>query len=316
MAGNTTDNSSALKQAEVWSMLLKDVLKDELSAMNYVKMVESFTGDTLNIPTINDIAFAETYTEDAPISYQPMESGNFEFTITEYLQSGHYITNKLKQDSYKANELIAKFVPAESRAIMAKIEADIMNLSSKQTAGDYNRINGVPHRFCAGGTSQVAALEDMQKATYALKKANVPIGANKVALVDPSYAYELQRLVASNNVSNNPRWEGIVASGGLTDATFALNVDGWDIYMSNYLPTVTETINGKTVTAGKANMFFINQPDIQPFLFGWRQEPKVDGEYCKDRQRDEYVTTARYGTALYRPENLVTILSKADGITF
>ena len=37
--------------------------------------------------------------------------------------------------------------------------------------------------------------------------------------------------------------------------------------------------------------------------------PNVDSEYNKDFQRDEYVTTARYGVKLFRPENLVTVLS-------
>jgi hypothetical protein len=41
----------------------------------------------------------------------------------------------------------------------------------------------------------------------------------------------------------------------------------------------------------------------------WRQMPEVDSEYNKDEQREEYVTTARYGVKLYRPEGLVVCLS-------
>jgi hypothetical protein len=39
--------------------------------------------------------------------------------------------------------------------------------------------------------------------------------------------------------------------------------------------------------------------------------PEVDTEYNKDFQRTEFVTTARYGVKLYRPENLVVVLSNS-----
>ena len=42
--------------------------------------------------------------------------------------------------------------------------------------------------------------------------------------------------------------------------------------------------------------------------------PEVDGEYNKDLQREEYLTTARYDVALYRPENLVCVLSDTDQV--
>jgi hypothetical protein len=37
--------------------------------------------------------------------------------------------------------------------------------------------------------------------------------------------------------------------------------------------------------------------------------PNVDTEFNKDLQQDEFVTTCRYGIKIYRPENLVTVLS-------
>ena len=44
----------------------------------------------------------------------------------------------------------------------------------------------------------------------------------------------------------------------------------------------------------------------------WRQMPEVDYDYNKDFQRDEFVTTARYGVKLYRPENMVRVVSKTN----
>jgi hypothetical protein len=46
----------------------------------------------------------------------------------------------------------------------------------------------------------------------------------------------------------------------------------------------------------------------------WRQMPKVDGEWNKDFQREEYVTTARYGLKVYRPENLVVVITDTDQV--
>jgi hypothetical protein len=47
-----------------------------------------------------------------------------------------------------------------------------------------------------------------------------------------------------------------------------------------------------------------------------RQYPKVESERNKDMQRDEYVTTARWGFKNYRPENTVIVLSDTDQVTF
>ena len=91
-------------------------------------------------------------------------------------------------------------------------------------------------------------------------------------------------------------------------------VYGFDVYTSNYLADANETIDSVTTAAGKANMFFSAASDILPFVGAWRQMPQVDSEYNKDFQREEYVTTARYGVSLYRPENLVVVLSDTDQV--
>jgi hypothetical protein len=44
----------------------------------------------------------------------------------------------------------------------------------------------------------------------------------------------------------------------------------------------------------------------------WRQTPDVDEKYNQDFQRTEYVTTCRYGLKVFRPENLVVVLTDTD----
>ena len=77
---------------------------------------------------------------------------------------------------------------------------------------------------------------------------------------------------------------------------------------------IAETIDSKSVTTGVANLFFSTVGDASPFVGAIRQAPKVDSEYNKDLQREEYVLTARYGFGLYRPESLVVALSDTDQV--
>src|SRR5690606_5921645 len=131
--------------------------------------------------------------------------------------------------------------------------------------------------------------------------------------VDPSVEYQLSTLTNLVNVSNNPKWEGIVESGMSSGIRWVTNIYGFDVYTSNFLPKgFTETIVGDSVTNGVASIFFSATPDALPFMGAVRQAPKVDSEFNKDLQREEYVTTTRYGFKLYRPENLVTVLSAPD----
>jgi hypothetical protein len=99
---------------------------------------------------------------------------------------------------------------------------------------------------------------------------------------------------------------------------FVANVYGFDVYTSNYLTDATDsalaerdgsTTNDFSSTAGKVNLFFSASPTVNPFVGAWRQMPEVDYEYNKDYQRHEFVTTARYGVKLYRPENMVRVVT-------
>ena len=308
-----TGNSGHLIRSEVWSSQLKEVLEDELQATTYVNWMSEFPdGDTFTIPSIGQ-AVTDNYSENSAVKYRALDTGEFQFSIDQYKSSGHYITNKAKQDGFYMNQLISSFVPKQARAILEAVEVKIMGLESEQTSAALNNINGAPHRFVASGTNEVFAIADFANARDSLKKANVP-DTDLIAIVDPSVEYTLNTLSNLVNVSNNPRWEGIVSDGIATGMKFVKNVYGFDVYTSNYLADANETVDSVTTAAGKANMFFSAASDILPFVGAWRQMPQVDSEYNKDFQREEYVTTARYGVKLYRPENLVCVLSDTDQV--
>ena len=312
MAFTTSITQNHLHRSELWSAELKEVLEDDLMAQGWVRWLSEFPdGDQFTIPSIGQ-ANVRDYQEDTDVIFDAMDTGEFNFQITEYLSSATYITDKAKQDMFYMNELVSSFVPKQARAIGEHVETKILALQGEQTSGDPNTINDAAHRFVASGTNQDVTTADFAKALYALKKANVP-QQNLVAIVDPSVEYTLNTLTNLTNVSNNPMWEGIVADGIASGMRFVKNVYGFDVWTSNYLPDgITETVSSVTATNGVANMFFSASSDIIPFIGAWRQSPRVESERNIKRQRDEYVTTARYGVKLYRPENLVVCLSERN----
>lgn len=313
MSGMTTSNTEHLRRSELWSTQLREILEDELMAKGYVWWLSEFPdGDSFTIPTIGQ-ALVRNYAEDTPIVYDPMATGEFQFQITEYLSSATYITNKAKQDGFYMSQLIASFVPAQARAINEKLERDIFGLAMSQAPNNTNLINGAAHRFIGSGASETIDVKDFARALYALKKANVG-DQNLIAIVDPSVEYAINKITNITNISNNPRWEGIIETGIATGMRFIKNIYGFDIYTSNYLPDANETIEGKTTTTGVANLFFSASAGLLPFMGAWRQMPTVESEYNKDMQRDEYVTTCRYGVKLYRPENLVVVITDTDQV--
>lgn len=331
MSGIQTGNTSDLRRASLYSTSLKKVLYDDtMIGQRFVEWMspgEFPDGDTFYIPSVGELD-AYDYTENEPIQYQALDTGMYPFTINEYKQSGIFITKKAKQDSFWLSRVESQFVPMQSRAIMRVLEADIFKEGQPKTGGDgnyqtvanANTIMGQAHRWVASDTinSGVRCLapEDFARAHLALTKANVPL-RNLTAIVPPEMAYVMNTQANLINFSQpHPQWESIISSGISSDMKFVKNLFGFDVYMSNYLPLcgadqtgVSETIGGiASGTNAKACVFFSAEASVLPYIGAWRQSPEVDIEYNKDLQRDEYLTTCRYGLKCQRPENLVSVL--------
>lgn len=309
MAHSTT-NTEHLIRSDLWSSQLKELFEDELYATRYIDWLDGFPdGEVFHIPSIGQ-GVATDYEENQAVTYSQLATGDFTFRVTEYVQSGNYITNKMKQDSFYMSQLVGAFVPKQHRALMKRLEVDALRIGpERQTASDFNLINGVAHRWVGTGPSDSISLEDFARARLALQKANVPM-SDLVAIVDPSVEFTFNTLANITNVSNNPMWQGIVRDGFGTGMQFRANVYGFDVYVSqNLAQGISETIDAGVVANGVANIFFSNAPGAGPLVGAVRQAPQVDSEYKKDLQREEFVTTMRYGLDLFRPENFVTILT-------
>jgi len=304
-----------LVRAELWSAELKDVLQEQLMGTRYVRMLNGFPdGNQFTIPSVGELPMRET-AELTPVVYDAMDTGEFNFTIDRYVESATYITDKAKQDSYYAQQLIGMFPTKMRRALDENLETSVFSLANTQTANNLNTINGAAHRFVASGNSNTTlSLDDFAKAKFALDKAQA--GGTRVAIIDPSQEYVFNQLVGAQAFINNPQFGGIVNGGFVNEVTgmrFVKNIFGFDVYVSNFLATPTDTaINSVNVpTSPVTNVFMSVGGDLTPFVGAYRQMPRVEYERNKDMRRDEYVMNARFGLKLYRPECLVSVISKS-----
>lgn len=317
MAGMTSAGNQYLIRTQLWSNQIKELLLDELNAMKFVRILGDFPdGYTINIPSIGQ-AETSDFNENQAIKYNALDTGNFQFSFDQYKYAADAISEKFKRDSFYANDVIAAFVPRQHRALMEAVETRIFAVAnSGQTASNLNTINNASHRWVASGTGQSITLQDFAKAQYALQKANVPL-TNLCAVVDPSVAYTLATQANMVNLlSPQMQWAGVANDGIVTGFKFRFNIFGFDVYVSNYLPgSISETINSVSVTNGVANMFFSATPgDVCPWIGAFRQQPTVYSEFNKDLQQTEYLTISEYGFKLYRPENMVIVLTSTSAV--
>jgi len=324
MAGNTTSNSTALRRAEVYSEMILDTLKDDFLPEGIHRDVSDFQdGDTLHITTFGDLVLRDL-TEDVATPIDPMDSGEITLTITEYVGNGVYMTDKVRQDSWKAQQFDAAIVPKQLRAIKERFETDLLAAAPDgQTASNANAINGYAHRFVASGSNQTMDLEDFIYADLALTEANAP-DEGRIAVVSSLVAASLSNLANIVNVSNNPQFEGIVETGFAKNMRFVKHVYGFDVYTSKRLKDVSaETVNtsgitvpapsgSATVTTGKANLFMCVADDTEtPIMGAWRQQPYFEGDRNVPKRRDEFYSAGRWGFGLQRTQTVVVILTSA-----
>ncbi len=314
-SGFTTGNDEHLIRSELWSKQIKQLLMDDLMGTKYVKILTEFPdGTTFTIPTLGEAEHRD-FVEGQAVKYDALDTGEYQFSFDKYVYSAHSVSEKFKRDSFYASDVITAFAPREHRAIMTAVEARILSRGPDgQTASNTNTINGAEHRWVGSGTSESMHLTDFAKADYALRKANVP-ASHKVAIVDASVAHTIQTMTnATSLLSPMPKWGNMVNTGLVTGTQFAFSLYGFDVYISNYLKQdMAETIGAKSVTTGVANLFFSAAPgDTLPFIGGFRQMPTVQSKFNMDLQQEEFLTIAEYGFKLYRPENMVVVLTDTD----
>lgn len=322
MPGNNYDNTSALRRAEVYSAMVLDTLKDQFLPDGIYRDVTDFQdGDTLHITTFGDLVLRDL-TDDQPTPVDPMDSGEVTLTITDYVGSGVYMTDKVRDDAWKAEQFDAAIVPKQLRAIKERFETDMLKAGNAgQTASNPNTINGYAHRFVASGSNSTITIEDFIYAKLAMDKANAS-DMGRIAIFDPIAEATLNSIANLINGSNNPQYQGIVETGFGKNMRFIRNIMGFDIYLSNRLPqissesvdtssiTVPAPSGSGSVTTGVANLFMVVGDDSEtPIMGAWRRQPFFEGNRNARWRRDEFFMSSRYGFGLQRTQTLLVLLT-------
>lgn len=321
----TTANSTAFIEAQVYSKFILENLNDGLLPGMFYRNVSDFpSGTTLNIKVVGS-ATIQDVEEDKAIAYTPIDSSTVTLTISEYVGDGWYVTDVLRQDGAQVEQLMAARSMESTRAIQESFESRFLRTAgiTAQTASNTNSINGFAHRWIAdeaADNTYKIGYRDFLDMKLSFDKANVP-QAGRIALVDPVVEATLNRLAAASTADRNPQFQRLLEEGWAKDKKFVMNLFGWDIWTSNRLPTLSaaETITGprgiaETAPAGSVCNIFMSILDdsTKPIMGCWRQMPQVEGERNKDLARDEFVCRARYGFGRQRPESLGVVITSAS----
>lgn len=319
----TTPSNRSFIEAEQYSNFILRTLHDGLLPGGFYRNVSDFQeGEVLNIKTVGEAQIQEIE-EDAPIKYSPIETGEVELRITEYIGDGWYVTDKMRQDGSQIEQLMAIRGAEATRAIQEYFETKALaTIGAGQTEADPNTIDGFAHRIVPLSTNQTLDLGDLIKMRLAFDKAEVP-AAGRIGIVDPVVEATLnttfQITSGVGDLAANSTWQMITESGMAQDHNFVINLYGWDIMTSNRLPNVAAGVasDGTTVVTDVAvlNLFMCVVDDgCKPLMAAWRQMPKVEGDRNKDLQRDEFVQTARFGFGIQRKDTLGVIPTSSTAI--
>ena len=315
MSSQNTTNSTAFIEAQQYSaFILKTLEFGNLPTTMYRNVSDFGAGTTLNIKTIGDAQIQEVSSE-TPLTYNAIDTGNVTLTITDYIGDAWSVTDDLREDGAQIESLMAERAAKATQAINDYFETRFLaTCNAAQTASDVNAINGFAHRKAASGTNDTIVENDLIDLALAFDEANVPV-QGRIGIVSPSVRATFQKLVVLNGqVDMNPTNQALMEQGFDRNHQFVLSIHGWNLWVSNKLADIaSETIDGNTVTNGKANIFMCVADDqTKPVMVAWRRMPKVEGERNISLQRDEFLTTARFGMGAQRVDTLGVIVASAS----
>ena len=323
MAHNTA-NTTAFIESQQYSQFILDNLHDYLLPEGMYRDVTDFgSGTTLNIKTVGTVTLQDA-AEDTPLNFTNIDTGNITLSITDYIGDAWKVTDDLREDGSQVDTLMAMRAMESTRALGENHEGRFLAVANGgQTAANLNLVNGRPHRFVAGGSGAATrnvVLADFVSMKLAFDKANAP-ASGRIAIVDPIVEATLNSLISQTSVVNNtPQFQGVLNEGFARDHRFVRNIMGWDIYTSNFLPslTATETIDGSaydlandTAEIGdKANIFMCVADDsCKPVMHAWRRAPQTEGWRDQEERADKYQVTSRFGFGVQRADTLGVILT-------
>lgn len=299
-----TTNTTSFIEAEQYSSFILRNLHDGLLPESFYRNVADFMhGSTLHIKTIGSVTLQEAE-EDTALVYNPIESGEITFQITEYVGDAWYVTDDLREDGNQIEQLMAARAQEHTRALQERFESDFLNTAAAPYAAASGPlpVNGFPHFIVSAETNNIFSLNHLIDMRLAFDKANVP-AAGRVFICDPVVEATLNKNV-SITTDVTPFAAAILERGMAAGQRFINNLFGWDIMTSNRLYQGAAN-DGTTAITGVFNLFMCVLDDqTKPIMGAWRRMPRVEGERNKDRARDEFVDRARWGFGVQRMDTM------------
>ena len=319
-----TSNTTAFIEAQQYSQFILDNLHDYLLPEGMWRDVTDFgSGTTLNIKTVGTVTLQDA-AEDTPLNFTNIDTGTINLTITDYIGDAWKVSDDLREDGSQVDTLMAMRAMESTRALGENHESRFLGTANAgQTAAALNLVNARPHRWVAGGASATTrnmVLADFVSMKLAFDKANSPAGG-RIAIVDPIVEASLNTLISSTSVINNtPQFQGVVNEGFAKDHRFVRNIMGWDVYTSNFVPSLTATeaidasayslANDTGVVGDKANIFMCVADDsCKPVMHAWRRAPQTEGWRDNEERADKYQVTSRFGFGVQRADTLGVIIT-------
>lgn len=311
-----TSNTQAFIEAEIASDFILLNLHDGLLPGTFYRDVKDFgNGNTLHIKTIGSVTLQEAE-EDTPLIYNPIETGEITFQITEYKGDAWYVTDDLREDGNNIERLMAERAVESTRAIQETFESDFLRTGAEYYAtggagaGSPNNINNQPHLIPSTATNNVFELSQLIKAKLSFNKANVP-DTGRVFICDSVVEATLNGLVQITH-DVTPFGQKILEGGMARGQQFIMNLYGFDIITSNRLHVADYSDGTTSITGGVGNIAMcILDDQCKPIMGAWRRMPKAEGDRNKDRARNEFVVRARYGLGIQRLDTMALLPTNA-----
>lgn len=305
-----TSNTRAFIESEQYSSFILMNLEDGLLPTTFYRSISDFThGDTLHIKTIGEVTLQEA-AEDTELVYNPIESGEITFKITEHKGNAWYITDELREDGNQVEALKAAHGVKQTRAIQEVFETDFLATAASPYAAASTGlpINGFNHFIVSAETNNIFSLDHLIYMKLAFDKAEVPMGG-RVLIADPIVEATFNsKVTITHDVTSFG--EEILRRGLANDTQFYGNWLGWMILTSNRLYKGAANDGTTSIANGVYNLFMcILDDQCKPVMGAWRRMPKVEGERNKDKRRDEWVTTCRYGFGIQRMDTLGCVVT-------
>lgn len=303
-----TSNTRAFIEAEQYSDFILMNLHDGLLPDTFYRNVADFMmGDTLHIKTIGTVTLQESE-ENVPLVYNPIESGEITFRITEYIGDAWAVSDDLREDGSQIEQLMAARATESTRALQERYETDFLETAAAPfvAATTNMAVNGFGHFLVSPITNGIFDIDMLIDMRLAADKANVP-ATGRVWIVDPVVEATLNKKVSITN--DVTQFAAQIMERGLASGmAFINNWFGWDIMTSNRLARGSANDGTTTIADAVFNIgMCILDDQTKPVMGAWRRQPSVTGDRDFERRADRFQTTSRYGFGIQRLDTLFCI---------